>query len=126
MFWLQYHSREDIIGPRLWLTPLHSAVRYLQSLRQPSLSSSLLEVPQFIHGPFDFAVIHGQKSCNHIPQSPWDKLKSHSDMFHNQIPRFDIPTYSIHVDRGAHISCFCAIQANELIQLAKRAVQSPG
>jgi len=23
-------------------------------------------------------------------------------MFHNMIPRFDVPTYSIHVDRGAH------------------------
>jgi hypothetical protein len=27
-------------------------------------------------------------------------------MFHNPIPRFNVLTYSIHVDRGAHTSSF--------------------
>ncbi len=33
-----------------------------------------------------------------IPQGAWDILKSNTPMFHNPIPHFDVPTYSIHVD----------------------------
>jgi hypothetical protein len=132
-FWLQYHSREDIIGPTslahthyIQLSNTSKAYAKRHCLLPYWNYLNLTHTNMFIHGPFDFFVIHGQKSRNCIPQSTWDKLKSHLDMFHNQILRFDVPTYSIHVDCGAHISCFCAIQANELIQSAKRAVQSPG
>jgi hypothetical protein len=47
-------------------------------------------------------------------------------MFQNPIPAFDIPTYSIHVDRGAHVTyhdqaltnvlCFEASQTSVLQQ----------
>ena len=26
-------------------------------------------------------------------------------MFQNSVPSFDVPTYSIHVDNGVHVSC---------------------
>jgi hypothetical protein len=87
---------------------------------------NLTHTDTFIQGPFDIAVIHGRKSRDRIPQNAWDELKSHSNMFHNPIPHFDVPTYSIHVNRGAHTSSFCAFQANDLVQLAKRDDQSPG
>jgi hypothetical protein len=132
-FWLQYHSCYDIIGPTplahthyIRLSDTSEAYAHRHRLLPYRKYLNLTHTNTFVHGPFDFAVIHGQKSCDRIPQSAWDELKSHSNMYHNQIPCFDVPTYSIHVDRGTHISCFCAIQANELIQLAKRAVQSPG
>jgi hypothetical protein len=132
-FWLQYHNRKDIIGPMSlahthYIRSSDTSKAYTNRHRLLPYQKylNLTHTNMFIHGPFDFAVIHGQKRHNSITQSAWDKLKSHSDMFHNQIPRFDVPTYSIHVDCGAHISCFCAIRANELIQSAKHAVQSPG
>jgi hypothetical protein len=33
-------------------------------------------------------------------------------MFHNSIPHFDVPTYSIHVDPGARMLCFCTTQSH--------------
>ncbi len=56
----------------------------------------------YIHGPFDFAIVRGRKTCDRIGQDSWDVLASKSTMFTNQVPRFDLPTYSIHVDRGGH------------------------
>ena len=32
-----------------------------------------------------------------------------------KFPRFDVPTYSIHIDRGAHTSGFCEVHASQLI-----------
>ncbi len=61
-----------------------------------------------------------------IPQGASDILKSNTPMFHNPIPRFDVPTYSIHVDQGAHTSSHCATHACELVQSAKRALHNPG
>jgi hypothetical protein len=54
----------------------------------------------YIYGPFDFAVVRGCKTRDRIGQDSWDVLASKTSMFTNQIPRFDLPTYSIHVDRG--------------------------
>jgi hypothetical protein len=56
----------------------------------------------YIHGPFDFATIRGRKTCDRIDQESWDALAAKSMMFSNQIPWFDLPMYSIHVDCGIH------------------------
>ena len=58
----------------------------------------------YIHGPFDFASVHGRKTRDRISQSDWDILRNHKRMFQNELPKFDIPTYSIHVDRGCHVA----------------------
>ena len=58
----------------------------------------------FIHGPFDFALIRGRKSRDRISQDDWDILGCHTSMFNNPLPRFDVPTHSIHVDRGVHVT----------------------
>ena len=57
----------------------------------------------YIHGPFDFTSVHGRKTRDRISQSDWDALAKQSSMFHNPTPRFDLPSYSIHVNRGVHI-----------------------
>ncbi len=57
---------------------------------------------RYIHGPFDFAIVHGRKTRNRIGQNSWDVLASKPPMFTNRVPRFDLPTYSIHVDHGVH------------------------
>jgi hypothetical protein len=76
----------------------------------------------FIHGPFDFATVRGCKSRDRIAQIDWDVLVSHKDMLQNDIPRFDLPSYSIHVDRGAHVAY---IDASASAQISSAADGSP-
>ena len=48
--------------------------------------------------------MNGRKTRDRISQVNWDVLALHSSMYHNPIPHFDLPSYSIHVDRGVHIA----------------------
>ncbi len=98
-FWLQYHSQEDIIGPTssaytryIWPLETSEAYAHQHQLLPYRKFLNLTHLDTYILGPFNFATIHGRKSCNRIPQSTWAILKSHSDMFHNPIPWFDVPT----------------------------------
>ncbi len=56
----------------------------------------------YINGPFDFAIVNGRKSRDRIGQEAWDALVARQSMFSNPLPRFDLPTYSIHVDHGTY------------------------
>ncbi len=47
-------------------------------------------------------------------------------MFHNPLSRFDVPSYSIHVDRRAHVSFHEAAIANQLLILGTLSVDTPG
>ncbi len=47
-------------------------------------------------------------------------------MFHNPLPRFDVPSYSIHVNRGAHVTFNSDAIACQLIILAPNANDTPG
>ena len=79
----------------------------------------------FIHGPFDFSTINNRKSRDRICQSDWDILKSHCDLFHNPLPRFDVPTYSVHVDAGAHTTFYSAALSGDLFSSAQRTLHTP-
>jgi hypothetical protein len=79
----------------------------------------------FIHGPFDFASIQGRKTRDRISQDDWDILAKHTSMFGNPLPRFDVPTYSIHVNRGAHVQFHDKALSNVLLFEASRASHSP-
>jgi hypothetical protein len=132
-FWLQYHSHDDILGPTTsaythYIRPSNTSEAYAnrQKLLPYCKYVNLTHSDTYIHGPFDFATINLQKSRDRIPQGAWDILKSNTPMFHNPIPRFDVPTNSIHVDRDAHTSSHCATHACELVQSAKRALHNPG
>jgi len=80
----------------------------------------------FIYGPFDFATVNGRKTQDRISQPDWDVLKTHCNMLHNPLLRFDVPSYSIHVDRGAHVTFHSDAIARQLIILANNANDTPG
>jgi hypothetical protein len=125
-FWLQYHSQDNIMANS---TPAHT------HLLQPTDTSetfasrrkllpfqkyiNLAHLDTFIHGPFDFATINNRNSWDRICQSNWDILKSHCDLFHNPSPRFDVPTYLVHFDAGAHTSFYCAALLSDLFSSAQ-------
>ncbi len=69
---------------------------------------------KYLHGPFDFAVVSGRKTRDRIGQDSWDALATKTLMFTNRIPRFDLPTYSIHVDRGVHTILPGIIMASQI------------
>jgi len=64
--------------------------------------ANLTHSDTYIHGPFEFAVVRGRKTCDQIGQEDWDALAQSKAMFSNPLPCFNIPTYSIHVDQGIH------------------------
>jgi hypothetical protein len=79
----------------------------------------------FIHGPFDFASINGRKTQDCISQSDWDILNTHCNMFHTPLPRFDVPSYFIHIDHGVHVSFHAAAIANQPLILGTLCVDTP-
>ncbi len=76
---------------------------------------NLTHIDMFIHGPFEFPIAHGCKTQDCISQANWDVLKTHLDMFHNPLQQFDVPSYSIHVDRGTHVSFHDAAMSHQLV-----------
>jgi hypothetical protein len=98
-FWLQYHHRDDIVGPTSsahthYICPSDTSDAYADRhhLLPYRKFINLTHSDTFIHGPFDFAVIHGRKSRDRVSKHAWDRLALHSSMFQNTIPRFDRPT----------------------------------
>ena len=104
-FWLQHFKEADL---------LHPDQAHESHLIKPSSTSRtyaiknhlvvarkyvhMLHEDTFIHGPFDFATVHNRKTRDRIAQADWLALANHSHMYQNSVPRFDVPTYSIHVD----------------------------
>ena len=108
-FWLQYHHRNDIINPTVGsdthlVRPSPTSSQYAVNHQLQPLQKwfNITHTDTYIHGPFDFATINGRKSRDRISHSDWQVLRQHLDMFQNPVPSLNVPTYSIHVDRGAH------------------------
>jgi hypothetical protein len=116
-YWLQYHSIGDITTPSPSTTThlirpsdtseAHAARHRLVPFRH---WINLLHSGTLLHGPFKFASVNGRKMRDRISPADWDALAKFSSLYQNPLPRFDLPSYSIHVDRGIH-STFCD-QAN--------------
>jgi hypothetical protein len=131
-YWIQYHGREDIACPDL-STDTHlirpsdtsddCALRH--KLRPFRKWLNITHLDTFIHGPFEFASVQGRKTRDRVSQDDWDILRRHSSMFQNTIPCFDVPTYLIHVDHGAHVTyhdeAHCDILCIEASQMSKDA-----
>jgi hypothetical protein len=109
-FWLCYHSQEDLMG--LYLSCNTHLIRPSNTSEASALRHKLLPFRQYanlthsdtyIHGPFDFATIHGCKSCDRVSNANWTTLQSHMGMFHNSIPLVKVATYSVHIDACSHI-----------------------
>ncbi len=69
-----------------------------------SLSSSIKQSSRYVHG-----------------QKTWDRVSQA-----NPLPHFDVPSYSIHVDRGAHIQFHNAALTRQLILATSHATDSLG
>jgi hypothetical protein len=132
-YWLQYHTLSKLQSP-LTMTDTHLirpsdtlvdyAQRHKLCLFQKWLNLTHLDT--FIHGPFEFASVHGRKTRDRVSQANWDILKLHFDMFHNPLPHFNGPSYSIHADRGAHVQFHDAALICQLVLVASHATDSPG
>ncbi len=110
-YWIQFHGCEDIMCPNLstdthLICPSETSDDY--ALRHKLLPFrkwlNITHPDTYIHGPFEFATIQGRKTCDCVSQDDWDVLCKHSLMFQKPLPHFDVPTYSIHMDRRAHVT----------------------
>jgi hypothetical protein len=106
-YWLQYSKQDGISDDHLnahLITPLDNSEDRAKchNLRPIRCWVNLTHGNTYVHGPFDFATVRGRKTRDRIDQSSWDVLATKSSMFSNPVPRCDLPTYSIHVDRGIH------------------------
>jgi hypothetical protein len=106
-FWLQYCNQTPAAFGTMdahLITPSDTSKDHKkQHLFAPNQAwANLIHSDTYIHGPFDFAVVQGCKTHDQIDQEDWDALARSTSMFSNPLPRFDIPTYSIHVDWGIH------------------------
>jgi hypothetical protein len=131
-YWLQYHDLLDIQSPHPVLEmnlirPSDSSASYATRHKLVPFCKWLhiSHLDTFIHGPFEFALIRGRKSCDCLAQEDWDQLKWHSTMFGNQIPTFDVPSYSIHVDRGAHEVVLLKASCDDLMSACLGTPESP-
>ena len=132
-YWIQFHGREDILHPSLstdthLVRPSDTSDDYAQrhNLLPFRKWLNITHQDTFIHGPFEFATVRGRKTRDRIGQTDWDILRQHKSMFHNPLPAFDVPTYSIHIDRGAHVAyhdkaltnvlCFEASHTSDIAQ----------
>ncbi len=124
-FWLHYHSLSRLQSP-LSLMDTHLLWPY-ESLEDYATWHKLLPFCKwvnlthqdtFTHGPFDFVTINSQKNWDCISQPDWEVLKAHCDMFCNPLPRFDVPSFSIHVNCRVHVTFYSGTIAYWLIMLA--------
>jgi hypothetical protein len=126
-FWLQYHVLNKVATPQPstdahLIQPSHTSDSYANCHKLVPFRKwlNISHLDTFIHRPFKFASIRGQKSGNHISQDDWDILGRHTSMFNNILPNFDVSTYLIHVDRGAHMTYHNKALCNLLLFEASR------
>jgi len=127
-YWLQYHSLGDIHTPTFSTTThlirpsdtseSHAARSNLVPFRR---WINLTHTDTYLHGPFEFATVNGRKTRDRVAQVDWDILsRFNSDsMFVNPLPRFVLPSYSIHVDPGIHVSYQDPYHASALCALSQ-------
>jgi hypothetical protein len=109
-YWLQLHSRSDLASPCSSMDthlvhPTDTSDSYAARHKLMPFRKwlNICHLDTYIHGPFDFASVCGHKTRDCVAQSDWDVLHWHSSMFNNPVPHFDVPTYSVHCDRGANV-----------------------
>jgi len=86
---------------------------------------NLLHSGTLLHGPFKCASVNGRKTRDQISPADWDALAKFSSLYQNPLPRFDLPSYSIHVDRGIHSTFYDQANADNL-PIAATIVFIPG
>jgi hypothetical protein len=119
---LQLHGVDDLCFPRLasdthLVRPCDTSDGYATRHKLMPFWKwlNICHLETYIHGPFEFALIQGRKTRDRIAQVDWDALALHSSMFCNPIPSFNVTTYSIHCDCGAHVSVHIAAVCDTLL-----------
>jgi hypothetical protein len=109
-YWLQLHSISNLASPRSTtkthlVQPSDTSDSYIAYHKLMPFRKwlNICHLDSHIHRPFDFASICGCKTQDGITQPDWGVLHRHKLMFNNPVPRFDIPTYSVHCNHGAHV-----------------------
>jgi hypothetical protein len=132
-YWLQHHTLSKLQSPLSsmdthLIRPSDTLVDYTQRHKLCPFWKwlKLTHLDTFIHGPFKFPFVNGQKTQDRVSQANWDVLKSHLNMFHNPLPQFDVPLYSIHVDCGAHVSFHNAAISCQLVLSTSYIGSTPG
>jgi hypothetical protein len=130
-FWLQYHLPTELLGPcsscnTHLIRPSDTSEAYASRHKLVPFRRyiNLTHRDTFIHGPFDFATVHGRKTRDRVDQADWCILRSNTAMFHNPIPSVEIPTYSIHVDACAHTAFQNSAIARDAIFHSQQASKS--
>ena len=65
----------------------------------------LLHEDTFIHRPFNFATVNNHKTRDCSAMANWEILESYKHLVKNEVPPFEVPTYSVPVDAGIYL-CF--------------------
>jgi hypothetical protein len=108
-FWLQYCPRNGVSHGHLdahLIAPSDASeeratCHHLLPIR---CWANLTHANTYIHGPFDFATVNGRETRDRVDMEAWNALAANSLMFCNATPCFDLPSYSIHVDHGIHMT----------------------
>jgi hypothetical protein len=110
-YWLQFHRVSNLVFPRLTtkthlvrLTDTSNSYAAHHKLMPFRKWLNICHMDTYIHRSFDYASVCGRITWDHVAQTDWDVLHCHQSMFHNPVPIFDVPTYSIHFDRGSHVA----------------------
>jgi hypothetical protein len=110
-YWLQLHSTHDLASPCLTtdthlVQPMDTSDSYVACHKLMPFRKwlNICHLDTYIHGPFNFASVCGRKTRDRVAQPDWDVLHRNSLMFNNPVPRFDVPTYSVHCNCGTHVA----------------------
>ena len=121
-YWLQYHAASDLVtSPTSVVTheirPSDTSEQFALRRHFHPFSQwiTLTHTATYIHGPFDFATVNGQKTRDRISLSDLEVLIQHKDMYHNEPPNRDLPTYTVHVDHAVHVPIHCESAAALLL-----------
>ena len=115
-YWLQYHPISNIINPSdtthtHLIRPSDTSEQYAKSkhLAPLRLWVNLTHDSTYIHGPFEFACLRGRRSRDRISADDWNVLVSKRSLYDNAPPDLNLPTFSVHIDRGRHVSVHSAV-----------------
>jgi hypothetical protein len=88
--------------------PTHLPPSHLEIIfwRYASGSTSLMRRFSFTDHSI-FATVNVRKTRDRVSQDDWKCLLKLRDCYNNAPPALDLPTYSVHVDRGVHTTFTC-------------------
>jgi hypothetical protein len=86
-FWLQYHNSGDIATPSSSMAT--HLIGHSDTLEAHAMQLSLVpfrrwvnltHTDTYIHGPINFAAVHGRQTCDRIGKANWDAILSHASI----------------------------------------------